>query len=135
MVVGQCVPCDKTVKTWFNKDFGLRSPENLPDGRPAGHTVCHPQKTDACSTCCRLEGDIKSLDRSLARHRQQSDLGTDERKAAMAAVEQEKKDLQLELKEHHDEAAEAKTHYNSAKARARAAYACATAIWNEMRPN
>jgi hypothetical protein len=45
-----------------------------------------PAASDYCSTCCELEGDMKSIQQCLKKNLMQSDQGTDHRVDVMSKV-------------------------------------------------
>jgi hypothetical protein len=101
-------------------------------GSPHGHTVLHPHKTDACDTCGKLKGDIKSTEMSIKRHSQQHDqalernLATKELEATLASLvtaqEKHLKDAQ-DLKGAYSESRDAAPHEG---------YAALTKLFNEL---
>jgi hypothetical protein len=110
-----------TVQEWLSLFFGTNSTR--------GYTTLFPVKSDACTTCASLDGDIKAASISLLRHRQHyEDAGTIERQAAIKEIEDQIEDLWEERTRHKKLAEDAYSSYRARTGRQRALYQTLTKV-------
>lgn len=76
---------------WLTRFFGKGSPD---------HTTVAPRKTDACSECEQLKGDIDSLKASLARHLLQEGNMSIERQQEIEQIKDDIKDCGESVRVH-----------------------------------
>ena len=107
-------PCSTTITEWFKLDFGTGTPE---------HTAIHPHKSDYCAICQSLQLDMSSIDKSLARHKQQGDGRIITGESGVAELNQQLAELKEELAEHKRDAAAAMGDYKRRAVDARPHYA------------
>jgi len=97
-----------------------------------GHTVLHPHKTDACDTCGKIKGDIKSTEMSIRRHSQQHDQAM-ERILAVKELEATLASLVTAQEDHLKDAQDLKGAYiESRDAAPHESYAALTKLFNEL---
>jgi hypothetical protein len=107
------VPSPTTIETWFGADFAKGTPEQ---------TALYPHKTDYCAICQSLQLDIDSCKASESRHKQQADGRAITGAEGFQEVVAQREQLENELKEHRQDAAEAMADYKTRAAQARPGY-------------